>query len=78
MAKNVPLMRDHLSHFNDHHPIEHDSQETDRVLGTRIVRRKTDENLRSGRSSSIGGCSGFPVMVELMGRRSGACQISNR
>src|SRR4029077_14716473 len=45
VSKNVALMRSLLSHFNVHHPIERDSQETDGVLRTQIVRRRTDENL---------------------------------
>jgi hypothetical protein len=30
-------------HFNVQHPIDRNSHETDAVLGTQIVRRKTDE-----------------------------------
>jgi hypothetical protein len=44
VSKNVALMRSFQSHFNSHHPIERDFQETYGVLGTQIVRRKTDEN----------------------------------
>ena len=41
----VALMHDHLRHFNGHNPIERDCPETYGVLGTQIVRRKTDEIL---------------------------------
>src|SRR5262245_46359522 len=51
VSRNVALMSGLKSHFNGHRPIERDSQETDGVFGTQIVRRKTDENL--GRSRSI-------------------------
>ena len=33
------------SHLSGHHPIERDSHKTDGVLGTKIVRHKTGENL---------------------------------
>jgi hypothetical protein len=54
VPKNVRLVRSLSSHFTGRHPIEPDSRETYGVLGTRIVRRKTIENLGRGRRSSIG------------------------
>jgi hypothetical protein len=47
-------MRGLSHHFNLHHPIDRDSHETDGVLGTQVVRRKTGENLGQGRDSSMG------------------------
>jgi hypothetical protein len=36
----------HFSGSNGHHQIDRDTHETAGVLSTKIVRRKTDENLR--------------------------------
>jgi hypothetical protein len=41
----VQLMRRASSFLVSHHSVERDSRKTDGVLGTKIVRRKTDENL---------------------------------
>jgi hypothetical protein len=42
--KMVGLMRCLSSHLHGHHPVEHDSYETDGVLDTKKVRHETDEN----------------------------------
>jgi hypothetical protein len=53
--KNLRLMRPLPTHLNGRQPINRDPHETDGLLGTEIVRRKTDENLGTelpGRSTN--------------------------
>ena len=47
-SENVVLIRGRSRHLNGHHPVGSDSRKTVGVLGTKIVRRKTYDNLGHG------------------------------
>ena len=78
VAENVGLMRRLSSHLNGTRPIERDSEKTDRVLGTKIVRQKTVGYLGRTQAAINGSFdkSAGICLSSYASRRSRTCQVA--